>query len=266
MKLVKSICLTVVFVAVSISVGNAGLVSSVITGIQSIVTYPERALVTEIENEGKDVFEIEGNLKDYKPQRGGIKVCKAENVLIIGFYLSQKNIDFYNQKFSDGQRKPIGLEIDVIDNNKVFKHSDLESVTISTQSGNSFNGEFYLDNPICDLGTVHTIGIGNPSNLTPNQWYYVTFQFSDHKEVSTATFQLQEQLVGDVWNLRDDKYDNFSSIVKSGLYIWFGSAGYENIPANNYFNITTPFLEFSRDKFFGWEEGIDTGYDRVVMG
>ncbi|MEA2007482.1 MAG: hypothetical protein U9O20_05010 [Patescibacteria group bacterium] len=42
----------------------------------------------------------------FVPKRGGIKVCKAEGKLIVGFYLSSNNIQFYSQTFSDGERKP----------------------------------------------------------------------------------------------------------------------------------------------------------------
>ena len=233
--------------------------------IESAITWPERALVTQIEQQGANVFKLTGNVNDFRPRKGGIKVCKAQNKLFIGFYLSKKNIDFYKgQMYEDGERKPIGLEIDVTDDNKIFDLADLQSVTIFSKEGNSFNAGFYLDNPISDLKTVHTIGIANPGNLTPKQWYYAEFQFSKHNEVSQARFQLQVQLVGDVWNLRSNYHDDFSASIKTGLYAWFGSAGYENIPANNFFNIVSPRLIFNRDKFFGWPEGLDTGYDRFL--
>ncbi len=249
----------------NVSMVQAGKFRKAVELLESAITWPERALVAKIEQEGSGVFKLTGNIDDFRPRKGGIKVCKAENKLFIGFYLSQKNIDFYKgQVYEDGERKPVGLEIDVTDDNKVFNFADLQSVTIVSAGGNSFDADFYLDNPICDLKTVHTIGIANPGNLTPNQWYYAEFQFSKHNEVSQARFQLQVQLVGDVWNLRSDYYDDFSASVKTGLYAWFGSAGYENIPANNFFNIVSPRLIFNRDKFFGWPEGLDTGYDRFL--
>jgi len=254
-----------VLVVTLLTVGNAqaNLIDKAIDIAYAVITWPERALVTRIENEGLDVFQIQDR-DDFIVRRGGIKVCKAENRLIIGFYLSPKNVQFFQQTFSDGQRKPIGLEIDVTDSNEVFKYSDLQEIEITTDGGNSLDAGFYSDNPICDLGTVHTIGIANPGNLTPNQWYYATFQFSDHKEVALAEFQLQVQLVGDLLHMPNSRFDHFTPITKAGIYEWFGSAGIKDIPANNFFNITTPKLIFNRNKFFGWPEGKDTGYDRFL--
>ncbi len=148
---------------------QAGKIGKVINLLESIVTWPERTLVTKIEQEGSSVFRLTGNIDDFRPRKGGIKVCKAENKLFIGFYLSQRNINFYKgQVYEDGERKPVGLEVDVTDDNKVFDFADLQSITIVSAKGNSFDAGFYLDNPISDLKTVHTIGIANPGNLTPN--------------------------------------------------------------------------------------------------
>lgn len=60
-----------------------------------------------IEEQSPNAWSFDSSDDDFVPKRGGIKVCKSENQLIIGFYLSQNNFDFYNQKFSNGERKPL---------------------------------------------------------------------------------------------------------------------------------------------------------------
>ncbi len=180
--------------------GITGTISHIKSGVKWIKQEVE--VIQNIENNGAHIFEIT-DLKNYRVRRGGIKVCKRENRLIVGFYLSEKNINFYSQTFSDGRRKPIGFEIDVIDHSGVFKTDDIETIRMGPVNETE-RRVFYADNTMGDSGrTTHVFGVTNPSVLRKDRWYYVVFQFSNHTEFDgLARFTLQVQLVGDLRDLK----------------------------------------------------------------
>ncbi|RWX50995.1 hypothetical protein VU01_12331, partial [Candidatus Electrothrix marina] len=80
-----------------------------------MVTSSWAIVLRDIEEQSPDVWGIDIDDEKFIPKRGGIKVCKEQNMIIVGFYLSGSNIDFYKQEFSDGKRKPLGFEIDIND-------------------------------------------------------------------------------------------------------------------------------------------------------
>jgi hypothetical protein len=178
-------------------------------------------VLNKIESQSPDVWDFSSSKNDFVPARGGIKVCKAENRLIIGFYLSQKNLDFYNQKFLDGKRKPLGFEIDIVDDTNgksVFDNDDYDIVDNELPSG-----VLYRENHMGDNQETHTLAIDNPTQLNVRQWYTVTFQFPDHQEITSGTFQIQVQLVGNMEKLRDDYsnlYDQYTNSVRTSLTPW----------------------------------------------
>ena len=82
----------------------------------------EAGFAVDVAEDGVDALGIQ-NIAQFKLRRGGIKVCKAEKQLIVGFYFTQKNSDFYRQDIKENHRMPLGLEIDVIDYNNVFSQN-----------------------------------------------------------------------------------------------------------------------------------------------
>lgn len=229
--------------------------------LTGMVQISSAIVLEDIENESPGVWGISIN-NNYVPEKGGIKVCKAENNVIVGFYLSEENLNFYRQTFPDGRRKPIGFEMEIKDRSGVFNRNDLVSITT-----NSFSSSLvYVDNYQLDGGDNYTLAINNPSELEANKWYTVTFHFNKHVDVSLATYEVQVQLVGDVRKLRTDFgdiYENYGFIVKSKFEGWFAIMG--DSDGNNFFNIRQPRGSiFYRDKFFGWPESTETGYDRFL--
>ena len=235
------------------------VVSSAQASIQS-------AILESIVEESPSVWGIDGSSSGdglrFVPDRGGIKVCKAEKKIIVGFYLSDDDIEFYNQTFSDGSRKPIGFEIEVVDYSGVFNRDNI------TGYEESFSQSVrYDDNAQLDDNSIYSVCINDPTKLESNKWHTVEIKFSDYNDVALATFAVQVQLVGDIRKLSEDYpsiYAEYSVIVKAELLGWWTVlGGHEDIDGNNFFNIRNPRIMFSREKFFGWPEGIETGYDRV---
>jgi len=223
----------------------------------------QSTILEKIKNEGPNVWEIDTSNKNYAPLRGGIKICKVENKIIAAFYLSDENIEFYNQKFSDGNRKPIGFEFDIIDHSGVFRNNDIISIEPS------FSEDVrYDENNMLDSSGVFAANIKDPTQLSANMWHYITFNFSEHTDIDLATLEVQMQLVGDIKKLQNDypdKYNQYSPEVKAQFLWWFTiGGGRSDIDGNNFFNIRNPRIMFWRDKFFGWPEGVDTGYDRLT--
>ncbi|NCU41372.1 MAG: hypothetical protein EOM19_01445 [Candidatus Moranbacteria bacterium] len=201
----------------------------------------------DIEEESPAVWEIDTSTSGdhFIPHRTAIKVCKRENKIIVGFYLDQANIDFYRQKFPDGKRKPIGFEFDVHDNSKVFNRDNLKSVSRPPA------GISYVDNYLSDDKHLYTLAIKDPSELVPNRWVLSSFTFSEHKEVSSAIFEVQVQLVGNIRTLRDeypDRYAKYGTIVRTKFLGWFAVSG--NSDGNNFFNIRSGKQTFWKDGFF----------------
>lgn len=128
----KSTFLVLVFLlTLPVSVYALGGISDAVSYLADLLhdTVEEVTTVTDrIEAQSSDIWDFEIN-DDYIPQKGGIKVCKAENTVIIGFYLSQENMNFYNQQFSNGMRKPLGFEMVIIDHDKVFRRGNLSHYT-----------------------------------------------------------------------------------------------------------------------------------------
>lgn len=232
-----------VFFIAQISVAQAGVIGAL-----------EGVVLGGIEDQSPAIWDIEVN-DDYVPQRGGIKVCKAENTLIVGFYLSEKNMEFYVQKFSDGQRKPLGFEIDVIDHDRVF---DDEPAWVGTSSS-LLPAVLYEENHLADNRRIHTVAVRTPTQLNSEKWYFVAFHFSGHNEKTPGKFEIQVQLVGDMEKLRNDYgnlYSRYTSIVRDALTPWL-LANYAD-PGSTYFNIRTPRASiFWGDRFFA-------DYDRVL--
>lgn len=175
----------------------------------------------DIERESPGVWGISDS-DDFIPHRVGIKVCKAENTVFVGFYLSQRNIDFYRQTFSDGKRKPISFEIDVNDISGVFARSDIDLGRASVSPG--IASVVYRDNYQLDGDHVYTLAINDPTKVPPNTWMFWKFTFSKHKDVSPATYDVYAQLTGNVRRLREeypDLFRKYGGIVQLKLKIFW---------------------------------------------
>ena len=226
----------------------------------------QSAILNDIVEESPQVWGItdseSGAGLRFVPDRGGIKICKAENKIIVGFYLSDDDIAFYNETFSDGRRKPIGFEIEVVDYSGVFNSKNI------IDYNESFSQEVrYDDNAMLDNKNIYSVCINDPTKLEANRWHTVEIVFSSHTNIDLGTFAVQLQLVGDIRKLSEDYsniYNQYSVTAKAELLSWWTVlGGHEDIDGNNFFNIRKPNIRFWRDKFFGWPEGKDTGYDRV---
>lgn len=215
-----------------------------------------------IEEQGPGVWDVDGSSWRFVPDKGGIKVCKAENKIIAGFYLSDDDVSFYNQTFPDGNRKPIGFEFDIIDHSGVFDNDDIVSMIVSDGIP---DGVRYDENNMLDGGGAFAVNINDPTKIAPNTWHYVTINFADHVDLDPATFEVQLQLVGDIRKLQEDypdTYDNYSTLVKAEFVWWFSvGGGHADTDGNNFFNIRTPKVVFWKDRFFDGSEG---GYDRYL--
>ncbi|MFC1638012.1 hypothetical protein ACFL2R_01170 [Patescibacteria group bacterium] len=210
-------------------------------------------ILSDIEEESPGVWGIEIN-DHYVPERGGIKVCKAENKVIVGFYLSDDNMSFYKQEFSSGNRKPIGFEFLIIDHSGVFNRDNVLSIETD------FPGDLrYDENYQWDESNRYTLAINDPSQLDINKWYTATFRFSSHVDVSEALFEVVIKLVGDVRTLKNDfasTYDQYGLLLKAEFLAWLTVN--DDIDGNNFFSIRTPRLSlFYENSFF-------VGYDRFL--
>ncbi|MEA2007479.1 MAG: PKD domain-containing protein [Patescibacteria group bacterium] len=234
--------------------------------IEEVTTVTNR-----IEAQSPDIWGFEVN-DDYIPQRGGIKVCKAENTVFVGFYLSPENMDFYNQQFSNGTRKPLGFEMVIIDHNKVFRRGYLSHYTFIPDTSDIQSvryNEVYASDITLDR---YTLCISDPTKLQVNKWYIVEFHFWHHEEFAhNATFEVQVQLVGNLYELKNDHnnlYDQYTSDVTDWVNRFFLMADNVGNPrdvnGNNYFNVRVPAgSKFHSFNFFGWPEGFD-GHDRYL--
>ena len=219
---------------------------------------PERMVLDAIESDSAGIWGFDVTKTSYSntfvPSKGALKVCKAENTVIIGFYLSEKNLAFYRQTFADDTRKPLGFEFDVIDHKKVFDPKHIVSVK------HSFNPNVvYTDSGFGDsyARTTYGVAVKDPAALQPNRWHITTIRFSDHTEVNQGDFTVQVQLVGDLRKLRDEQpslYKKYSWFARGALDAWFLSQ--EDVDGNNFFNLRKAFVRFYRPEFF-------TSYDRV---
>jgi hypothetical protein len=119
-----------------------------------------------------------------------------------------------------------------------------------------------------DSGEVHTLAIGDPSKLEADKWYVATFCYKKHNEVAQARFEVQVQLVGNLFALKNDfseKYGEYSTYTKSKLEAWFAANFGNPTTGNSFFNIRVSESSiFNEDDFFGWPEGKNSGYDRVI--
>ena len=201
-------------------------------------------VLQDIENQSPGVWGID-NSEDFIPHRTAIKVCKAENTIFVGFYLSQNNIDFYRKTFPDGRRKPIGFELDIHDLSKVFARSDL------TSESRRPAGMSYDDNYMGDDDHTYTLAIKDPTRVAPNTWVFGKFKFSKHQDIASATFEVQAQLVGNVRTLRDEYselYGKYGLIVRGEFAGWF--AINEKSDGNDFFNIRKGEQPFYQSEFF----------------
>ncbi|MGB2791128.1 MAG: hypothetical protein WBC29_01075, partial [Candidatus Moraniibacteriota bacterium] len=217
-------------------------------------SYIEDIVLYYLKKESLGVWGIDDS-DDFIPHRTAIKVCKAENTVFVGFYLSQKNIDFYRQTFSNGKRKPIGFEIDVFDQSTVFARSDLISLGYSSST---LSGISYIDNYLGDSDNRYTLAINDPTNVSPNTWMFWKFKFSKHREVSPATYDVQVQLMGNLRTLRSEYrnlYEKYGTTVQSGVYTWLSNVSASD--GNDFFNLRNGQQIFWNDKFF-------QGGDRLV--
>lgn len=245
MSELKRMLFTAVFVAVVIA-----LMESVVLAI-GVGT-----LLGPVEDQSPAIWGIASIGKAYIPQMGGIKVCKAENNLFISFRMTQSNIDYYKQEFSSGKRNPMGFEMDVIDRSHVFDNDNLVGNSTNIPYGVRYNDD-YMD----DSGYTHTLAINNPGALSADTWYVTTFHYSSHNDVANAIFEVQVQLVGNLFVLKNDfpeKYNEYSPVPLSELALWW--AYFRNNPplGDAFFNIRTPeSAVFYGDKFF-------QDYDRFI--
>lgn len=204
-------------------------------------------LVKPIVEESLNVWGISDS-NDFIPHRVGIKVCKAENTVLVGFYLSQRNIDFYRQKFSDGKRKPIGFELDVIDRSGVFVRDNLESIGYNASVLLSTS---YVENYMLDGEDNYTVTVNNPSIIPSNTWMFWKFKFSKHREINPAEYEVQAQLTGNLRTLYSehlDVYFGYSNPVKDRISAWLG--GNMKADGNDFFNLRKGQQVFWNDTFF----------------
>ncbi len=228
-----------------------------------LATYIVAMELKDIDRESPGVWGVEGvELSQYIPEVGGIKVCKAEKQVIVGFKLSQRNIDFYSQAFADGTRKPMGFEIDIYDHDGVFHRDNIIDISTTFSESARYDDNYMLDND----DKLYTLGINNPTRLGVG-WHYAIFYFSDYVDVSLATFEVGVQLMGDICALEAKNPEvaaNYSAYVQAQFIGWFSTAGLSDSDGNNFFCLGTSNQMFKRNEFFGWPEGLDTGYDRVI--
>ncbi|MCA9365241.1 MAG: hypothetical protein KC736_05090, partial [Candidatus Moranbacteria bacterium] len=207
---------------------------------------PAQYILEKVENQSPSVWDFSDSSENFIPHRVGIKVCKAEKKIITGFYLSQDNLDFYRQKFSDGKRKPMGFEFDIHDLSGVFSRSDLEDVYLHLP-----HSVWYPDNHSEDEDNLYTVAINDPSKLEKGKWYLVELRFSKHVDVSSATFQVYIQLVGNLRELyysHHQKWDEYSPAVNTAFIGYFANANVAD--GNDYFNILTVKDQFTEGDFF----------------
>lgn len=248
------------------------LVLFVLAPIICLANPIEGYILDRIKSQSPGIWDF--NINDnYIPQRGGIKVCKDQNKVIVGFYLSQENHDFYNQKFSNGERKPLGFEILITDYSEVFNRDNLITYYTSFPDVPVRYDENYLDDP----DSAHVLAISNPALLGTNQWHTVTFWFSEHADVNLARFAVQIQLVGDLYALKGNfgaYYDQYTFDVKAAVNDFFlvtnNVGDLVDVGGNNYFNLrnATPIFDSFQgpdhsNTFFGWPEGAH-GHDRYL--
>lgn len=205
----------------------------------------------DIEDQSPGIWEISIN-DNYVPKKGGVKICKLENRIIIGFWLSQKNFDFYNQTFSSGERKPMGFEIDIIDYSGVFDNGRYSIIDDNLPSG-----VIYYDNHIDDDKNVHTLAINNPTKLEIEKWYYATILFDDHREIYSAKFEIQIQLVGNLDDFRENQghlYEKYDLLIRTFLTPWLMT---NSDDGSVFFNIRKPRSSIFYGELFFRE------YDRI---
>lgn len=271
----KSTFLVLVFLlTLPVSVYALGGISDAVSYLADLLhdTVEEVTTVTDrIEAQSSDIWDFEIN-DDYIPQKGGIKVCKAENTVIIGFYLSQENMDFYNQRFSNGTRKPLGFEMVIIDHDKVFRRGNLSHYTYDPNTADIWGvryNEVYTSDTTFDR---YTLCISDPTKLQVNKWYTVAFHFYGHQEFEhNSTFEVQVQLVGNLYKLKSDfgnLYGQYTADVTDWVNRFFFVADNVGDPTvvngNNYFNVRKPAeSRFYSVNFFGWPEG-EEGHDRYL--
>lgn len=216
-----------------------------------------------IDKESPGVWGVENvSLRKYIPKIGGIKVCKTEKKVIVGFELSDDNISFYSETFPNGKRKPLGFEIDIYDRSGVFHRDNIVRISSTFSKSEMYEDNYMLDND----DKLYTLGINNPARLGVG-WHYVTFQFSKCSDVPLATFEVVVQLVGNVRAIMKespDIYNKYTARVKAQFAGWFATGGLVDSDGNNFFCLGISRQMFSRKNFFGWPEGDDIGYDRVA--
>lgn len=159
----------------------------------------------------------------YIPKIGGIKVCKTEKKVIVGFELSDDNISFYSETFPNGKRKPLGFEIDIYDRSGVFHRDNIVRISSTFSKSEMYEDNYMLDND----DKLYTLGINNPARLGVG-WHYVTFQFSKCSDVPLATFEVVVQLVGNVRAIMKespDIYNKYTARVKAQFAGWFATGG-----------------------------------------
>lgn len=234
------------------------------SNLGSLVAKP---ILDKIEKDSPVIWEIESTGKYYVPKIGGIKVCKAENKLIVAFCLTKESDDkissLYKKEFSSSKRKPMGFEIDVIDYDNVFSEKDL--INVSCPGVSTYN-EAYM----ADENNVHTLAVGDPSNLQPGILYIATFKYKKHNEVPQARFAVQVQLVGDLYALKvnfPERYEKYSLPVKIALDMWFEYLEkVTGLPSlgNTFFNIRKPEKSLFDEGTSDQGKYFFINYDRVI--
>lgn len=216
----------------------------------------ETPKVWEISN---DDIHVDGDIL-YVPYKGLFKVCKEEGVIILGFIFSKKQIEFYNQRFSQSyysnKRKPIGVEMEIIDHSKMFNRNDL--FLIDTNIANELT---YIDNYQADPDFYnYTLAINNPGELKPGKFYFAVFNFTQYSDQYSGEFELQIQLTGDMRSLKEEfpgRFLEYSFESSFLLFGWFDTFGKKNTDANNYFNIWLGETKLFKKEFF-------QEYDRIT--
>src|SRR6056297_3463035 len=75
--------------------------------------YIGEGAVEDIENESSEIWDLSNSGWTFKT--GVVSTCFDKGKVRIEFVYSEGNKNFYEQTFSDGERKPLGFEIELKD-------------------------------------------------------------------------------------------------------------------------------------------------------
>jgi len=214
----------------------AGLVVFLCLGfVNNINAYIGEGAVEDIENESSEIWDLSNTGWTFKT--GVVSVCFDSGKVRIEFVYSEGNKNFYEQTFSNGERKPLGFEIELKD-----LSGTLLSSKLYPSKDNIPDDAQYEDTSLGDSGKSLTVAISDPTKLSENELYWAEFDCSELTSKNAITFSLQVQLTGDLNKLRnsyESLYEEYSNTVNLWANRWLNNFDISN-SANCFFVLFQP--------------------------